>query len=244
MLRKTAAAAFVFLASFAPAMAADVPMLTYHEFPPYVSDAKAGLTFELADYLTRKSGGAYTFVVAVMPRKRLDGEIEGGKPAVVPWVNPAWFGDKDKTKYQWSIALVQDANAVVSPAAKPVTYSGPDALAGLKLGGVSGHKYGGVDALVEAGKVIREDANSELLNLKKVAAGRVDVTVMADSGARFMAKRENLTAQLFFSPTPHSQYDRHLMVAGGDAKLAEFVKKTVDGMASDAEWKAIAAKYL
>lgn len=244
MLRRAVLALAMMVAGAGQALAADVPLITYHGFAPYVVEEKAGLTFDLADYLTRKSGGAYTFTVQVMPRKRLDEELAGAKPVVVPWVSPAWFGDADMAKYKWSGAVMQDANAVLSPKAKPVEFSGPDSLSGLKLGGVSGHKYAGIDPLVESGKVTREDANSELINLKKVAAGRVDVTLMAESGARYMAKKEGLSDQIHFSANPHSKYERRVFVAGGDSKLAEFVTAAVNGLASDPEWQKIAAKYL
>lgn len=244
MLRRAVLAVAMMVAGAGQALAEDVSLITYHGFAPYVAEEKAGLTYDLADYLSRKSGGAYTFTVQVMPRKRLDEELSGAKPVVVPWVSPAWFGDADMTKYKWTGAVVQDSNAVISPKAKPVEYTGPDALSGLKLGGVAGHKYAGVDPLVEAGKITREDANSELVNLKKVAAGRVDVTLMAESGARYMAKKEGVADQIHFSGTPHSKYERRVFVSGNDAKLADYVTKTVNGLAADPEWQKIAAKYL
>ncbi len=243
MFARLFVAAATFAVGMAQAVAAEVPVLTYHEFAPFASESKSGLSYELAKYLTEKSGGEYTFVVGVMPRKRLDGEVAAGKSVVVPWVNPAWFGDKEQTKYKWSAAVMKDANAVLSPTAKPVEFAGPDSLAGLKLGGVAGHKYPGVDPLVEAGKIAREDANSELINLKKVAAGRIDVTIMAESGARFIAKQEGLAAQVHFSTSPHSQYERHVFVAGSDAKLAAFVTGTINAMAGDPAWQSVVKSY-
>lgn len=226
------------------AYAADVPVMTYHEFPPFVTEQGKGLTYALADYMTKKSGGKYTFVVETMPRKRLDTALGEGKTVVVPWATPAFFGDQDQSKYKWSSTLIQDANAVVSPKAAPVEYAGPDSLAGKTLGGVAGHRYGPVDALVDGGKIKRDDANSELTNLKKAAQARIDVTIMADTAARYLIKSENLADKLHVSATPHSKYERRMFVAGSDAELAGFVAKTVEGMASDADWKAISEPYL
>jgi polar amino acid transport system substrate-binding protein len=228
----------------ARAIAADIPLLTNYAFAPFSAEEKASLTYELAQYMTRKSGGAYTFTAQLLPRKRLDEEVASGKPVVVAWVNPAWFGDVPETKYKWSAALVQDANAVISPKAKPVEFSNPDALAGLKLGGVAGHTYVGIDPLVASGKISREDAPGEVVNLKKVAAGRVDFMLMSEAGARFLAKTESLADQIHFSANPQSRYDRKVFVAGPDAKLADFVTQTLNGLANDPEWKQITAKYL
>jgi polar amino acid transport system substrate-binding protein len=237
-------AGLLLVSAASSAYAADVPLMTYHEFPPFVTEQGKGLTYALADYMTKKSGGKYTFVVEAMPRKRLDTALTEGKAVVVPWATPAFFGDQDQTKYKWSATVIQDANAVVSPKSAPVEYAGPDSLAGKTLGGVAGHRYGPVDALVDGGKIKRDDANSELTNLKKAAQARIDVTILADTAARYLIKSENLADKLHVSATPHSKYERRVFVSGGDADLAGFVTKTVDGMAGDADWKAISEPYL
>jgi len=226
------------------AWAADVRLLNYYDLPPFLTGQNQGLTYALATYLTKKSDGKYTFIVENLPRRRFDAVLAEGKPVAVAWAVPAFVGDKDKTKYKWSPVVLADANVVVSLKDRPFEYTGPDSLAGKTMGGVTGYVYGPIDPLVEAGKIKREDANGELLNLKKVVEGRVDATILAETAANYLIKTEGLSDKVHISATPHSKYERHLFVAGADPELADFIAKTAGGMAADPEWKTVSAPFL
>ncbi|HJV28030.1 MAG TPA: transporter substrate-binding domain-containing protein [Aromatoleum sp.] len=243
-LKKLAFAAGAFAMSMASAFAADLTLYTYHSEPPFVTADGKGLTYELADYLTKKSKGALTVKVSVLPRARVDQAVAAADfKDAVPWVFPAWFKDKDKTTYRWSDALFSDENAVVSSLAKKVEYASPESLKGMTFGGVLGHNYVGIDDLVKAGQIERQDSQSEEVNLKKIVAGRIDVTFLPGSSLNFLVPQLGIEGKLHLSGTPQSSYTRHILIAKSNPELLKQVNAAIAEMKTDAGWQDVLKKY-
>lgn len=237
-------AACAMLGTMASALAAELTLYTYHSNPPFVTGDGKGLTYELADYMTKKSKGALTVKVAVLPRARVDQTVQSADfKDVVPWVFPVWFKDKDKTNYLWSEPLFPDENIIVSTPAKKVEFSGPDSLKGMSFGGVLGHNYSGIDDLVKAGQITREDAQNEETNLRKVASGRVDATLLPGSSANFLVPQLGIADKIHVSATPQSRYTRHLLVAKSNPELLKQLNAIIAEMKTDAAWQDILKKY-
>lgn len=237
-------AALVSFAGTASALAGDLTLYTYHANAPFVTGDGQGLTYDFADYLSRKSGGAIKAKVSLLPRARVDQAVQAPdfKDAVV-WVFPAWFKDKDKATYNWSDVLFSDTNAVVSTPAKSLEYSGPESFKGLTFGGVLGHNYVGLDDLVKAGQVTRQDAQNEETNLKKVASGRIDATLLPGSSLNFLVKQLGIEGKVHVSANPQSAYTRHVLIGKNNTELLKQVNAVVAGMRGDSDWQAILAKY-
>lgn len=237
---------FAFLLAIAntPSQAEDITVATYHQVPPFIvdSDAEIGLTYELAQYLTNVSQGRYSFFVEVLPRKRLDGFLRHKTPLVVPWVTPAWFGDQDRERFAWSAPLLQDANAVLSSALRPVSYTGPDSLAGKTISGVLGHRFVGIDPLVEAGTIKRTNVSNFWSAMKMVSVGRVDATIVPASVAKYFIASNNMAGVYHFSLRPHSQYDRHLLIQHNEDVTA-FLLDQAELLGQEGVWPAIMARY-
>lgn len=237
-------AACAVLGAIASAAAADLTLHTYHSTPPFVTGDGKGLTYELAEYMTRKSNGALTVKVSVLPRGRVDRAVQAADfGGAVPWVFPAWFKDKDRTRYLWSEALFPDENIIVSSPAKRIDYTGPDSLAGTRFAGVLGHAYAGIDDLVKSGQIRRQDARNEESNLKKVAAGRADATLLPGSAADFLVPQLGIADRIHVSANPQSQYTRHLLLGKGSAELLRQVDAIVVEMKNDPAWQEILKKY-
>lgn len=230
--------------SIGSAFAADLTLYTYHSTPPFVTGEGKGLTYELADYMTKKSQGALKVAVSVLPRARVDQAVQAADfNGAVPWVFPMWFKDKDKTTYLWSEPLFKDANIIASPAAKKVEFSGPESLKGMSFGGVLGHKYAGIDDLVAAGQIDRQDAPNEETNLKKLAAGRIDATLLPDTSASFLVTQLGIADKIHVSANPHSSYTRHIFVAKSNPELHKQVNAIVGEMKNDPAWQEVLKKY-
>lgn len=226
------------------AAAADVTLYTYHAEPPFVTGDGKGLTHELADYLNKKTGGNPKFKVSVMPRSRVDQAVQGADfKDAVPWVFPVWFKDKDKTNYLWSEPLFPDENIVVSTPAKKIDFAGPESLKGSSFGGVLGHNYAGIDDLVKAGQIERTDANNEETNLKKVASGRVDATLLPASSANFLFPDLGIESKVYVSKTPQSKYTRHVLVSKKNPELLKQLNGIIGEMKKDPAWLDVLKKY-
>lgn len=238
--------AVVGLASLASSAFADGPVsiYTYHNHPPFVVEAGKGLSYDLAEYLNRKFKGNPSFKIEVVTRSQLDKLL--GTPdfnGAVTWVAPEWLKDKDRTTYLWAGGVMDDANVILSNAKARIDYKDPSSLKGKQFGGISGHKYAGIDDLVAAGAIQREDAEKERNNLRKLEAGRIDATLLPRSTANFLIKEMDLGTKLYVAPTVQSSYTRQIMVSKNSPQLQKLLNEAVADMAKDSGWQATLTKY-
>lgn len=246
---KTFLYSFVLLLAFivtAPLRAAEpqiVTLYTYHTHPPFITGTGEGLTFDLAAFLTDRSNGKFIFNVVLSSRPRINRLIESDRWGIVPWVNPKWFKDPDKSVYLWSErALMEDANAIISHKRKPINYKSAEALDGMTFGGIKGHKYTGIDDFIsQGGNLRRLDAANHLDNLNKLLRGDIDVMLMPHSGALFSIAKHDFTQETYFSPTPHSRYDRRFLVINHRRNLRRLLDDILGNFGD--EWSTIVARY-
>jgi polar amino acid transport system substrate-binding protein len=224
--------------------AGPVTVYTYHNHPPFVLEAGKGLSYELAEYLTRKAKGASTFRIEVVSRAQLDTLLASPDfNGVVAWVAPEWFKDKDRSTYLWSSGLMDDANVILSSAKARIEYKDPASLKGKQFGGIAGHKYGGIDELVAAGAIKREDAEKERNNLRKLDAGRIDATLLPRSTANYLLSEMELGTKVYVAPTVQSSYTRHILVPKKSADLQRLLNEAIADMPKDGGWQSTLAKY-
>ncbi len=227
------------------ASAEDVDVWVYHNFPPYVvdGDSREGLSFDLADKLTEMSGGAYTFNVLVMPRERLNARMDAGQSGIVLWANPAWFGDQNKTRFHWTAPVISDRNDVISPVEVSFRYTGAESLRGTTLVGISGHRYPGVDDMIDNGDLERVDVSSEDALVRFVASGRGSVAIVAHSAATYYVRSLGLLDEVHFSDKPHSRYQRYILVPSDMDDLATFLQSSIAELNSQEAWKETVLSY-
>lgn len=212
-----------------------INVYTYHNHAPFIINNNEGYTYKLVDYLNKQAEGKYVFEVEVIPRSRLNYILKPwinkscGKTQecennwMVVWVNHKWGFGKDSLKnFSW-IDLLSDSNAIVSTKEKNIQYSQPSDLKGMKLAGISGHRYVGIDELVKKEQIERIDGQNEVENLKIVLANRVDVTLLPKSAFLYYQKQNNEFNKLMMSKVPHQSYLRKIMTKRDDLK--EFLSK-------------------
>ena len=235
----------IVLASQAKATAEDVQMWVYHNFPPFIVNEveRSGLSYQLADQLTEMSGGKYAFNVVVMPRERLNNRIATGTPGMALWANPVWFGDPERESFLWSSAVMEDQNDVISPVDLSLQYDGPTSLRGHTLVGVTGHRYPGVDRMIETGDVERVDVFAEDALVRFIASGRGDVAIVAQSAARYFVQANGLDDAVHFSGEPHSRYQRYILFQPGMGQVHDFVEGALVQLRQSPEWRAAVGRY-
>jgi polar amino acid transport system substrate-binding protein len=222
-----------------------IPVYTYHTHPPFIIETERGLSYDLAVYLSDKSKERFHFIVKPMSRPRVNKMIAESKTGIVPWVNPAWFKDKQEKKNLWAKgSLMEDGNSLISHHKRKVVYGGPQSLDGLVFGGVKDHTYVGIDDYIKAGNNLRRvDAGNHVDNFRKLAKQRIDVTITPLSGAEYLIKKEGLQDQLFISPMLHSQYKRRVMIINRQVGLGAFVDTLMEEMVTDPQWLKIMLSY-
>lgn len=243
MFVRACALLIVWLTSFSAQATEMVRFFSYHAFPPFFIGENMGLTYDLASYLTQKSNGVYQMVVDIVPRRRLDMLMQDGEPLVIPWVSPEWYGPRAMERYAWTDSLFEDRNVVISSTAMPIDYTGPHSLSGKRIGTVIGHVYTDLQPLMDSRTIIREDSINEEVNVRKVALGRVDAAVMAESAARYYIQAFGLGSRIYISQEPHSSFRRHIMISGRNFILAEYLRYAIANLHNDPDWLAIWARW-
>ena len=213
----------------------NVDVYTYHNHAPFITDKNQGLSYDLIDYLNGQSD-QFKFNLKVVPRKRLNYYL---KPWIskkcgntkkcstewmVLWVNHKWgFGKDSLENFNWT-PLFEDSNAIISLNKNKVEYKDASSLIGKTFAGMGGHRYVGIDELVKEGKIERIDGNSEVKNLQKVLAQRVDVTLLPASAFIYYKKQDSSLKDLSASQTPNQVYMRNIMTTVKNPELYSFLK--------------------
>jgi polar amino acid transport system substrate-binding protein len=207
-----------------------IHVYTYHIHPPFVTGSGVGQTFELTSQLQTIAGDRFDFKVGEVPRSRLNmllknwvnGECISNSTAgcednwILLWVNQKWgFGADPQAFFNW-VKISEDSNSIISLRKAKIAYESPASLVGFKFGGISGHKYVGIDDLVETGKITRIDGSNERDNILKLYKRRVDVLLLPTSTIRYFMHNDPLissfTSDLYVAEKKHQEYSRNIMI--------------------------------
>ncbi|WP_420794578.1 hypothetical protein [Thalassomonas viridans] len=152
--------------------------------------------------------------------------------------------DKAQTKYLWGPEIIADSNVIISRMERPVMFDGTaQSLHGLVFGGVRGHYYVGLEEAMRQNLIHRIDARTEVVSIKRMLAGRVDVTSVPVSTLNYFMNSMPISGQIFVSPKLLFSYSRHLMLTKGMVEEHEQLKKQVLALAGNKNWQAILKKY-
>ncbi|MEZ7196543.1 substrate-binding periplasmic protein [Pseudodesulfovibrio sp. 9FUS] len=133
-----------------------------------------------------------------------------------------WMGNADL--YLWSDPVLTLRTVLLSRRNRPVEYTGETSLYNLTIGCIKTYSYPEVDPLFKNGKASRYDVNSDVVLLRMLKAGRVDVALFDECTARWMirsspelsmedfhvSKRELGSAELRFAFNRHPGWESRL----------------------------------
>lgn len=239
--RRSLLVACAALAVTRPAIAGSMRLASYHNQPPFMVTPTSGMTFDLADYLEARLG--LPVAAEIIPRNRLDSELLASQRGIlVPWISPSWLPPRLLELMVFSPPLLSDENVVISNAAKPIEYDGPDSLIGYRMGIVTGRIHAKIDKLVAAGKIVVSKARSPALNLEMLASDRVDFVIMPGATWRALVPADR-RAQFHLARRPQESFTRHIMLPRTDNMLAEKISVIVSAMPEDASWHRILEAY-
>lgn len=210
---------------------------------PFVREEGGGLAADVVAYLNRQPGN-FRFVLKNVPKARVVAlaERDGGTFSdVIMFQMPGFMGDAEGRKYRWTRSAFVDRNVLVFAQHPGEKVTRPSDLAGLRFGGVRGHHYRGLDGVQQDGRLHREDVGDESGNLRKLAAGRIDVTQMARSTfAAYSAEYgERFYVQDSFDPPVLRQF----AVGLGNPALHRWLENVVQRARSDPAWRELLARY-
>jgi polar amino acid transport system substrate-binding protein len=218
-------------------------LLSYYDYPPFVTGPGLGLSHDLAQWLRQRVGPV---AMDVLPRRRVDAlTASPGWSGIVPWVAPSWFPGSSRQARVWSEPLMDDEDLVLSRKAKPVAFDNIQSLQGLTLGGVFGHLYRDADPLVQRGVLRRLDSFTQEANLRMLMLGRVDAIFLSRSGLGWWRHRiTDFDQQIEIAAQPRMRYQRHLMLSGQlPAALRQALLEAVPQLRASPEWREMLQRY-
>ena len=127
--------------------------------------------------------------VDLMPAPRSVLHVQGA-PVYCRLESRNWW-TRNANDYLWSEPVLTLKNVLYSSARKPVEFEGLASLHGLRIGCVRNYVYPDIQPLFESGDLERYDVNDDLLLLRMLKAGRVDVAIFDDISAIWMVSKDD-----------------------------------------------------
>lgn len=240
---------FVFIVGLASISSLDakelVYLYTYHKKPPFIVSQveQQGLYYELANLLSEQSDN-YQFKTIYVPRKRLDVMVERDNfDGIVIGVSPAWFKDKQETKYLWTQGFFRDRDEFVSLTSSPFEYDDVESLSGLVIGSVAGYYYFGVNEGVRKGTIKRINTVGELEVLKLIEKQRVDIGLVSSSVFKYLRKAGVVNNVFHFSKHPHDEFVRRAFTTKNNQPLHQEVVEVLKQLESSGKLPEVIAMY-
>lgn len=234
--------------------AAEIKLYMYHKQPPFVIDEsiQQGLVYEVASLLNKQSDSSANYQVEVMPRPRLNQELDGWRDGscqsgarncdnnwVVFWVTPKWgWGANAEQQFRW-VDLFRDADLLVSHKAQPVEVA---TLPGHVFGAVRGHKYPPeIEDPIINGELVRQDGNNEGDVLDRLANNRVDVTMIQQSALDYMYRHDERVQALqeHLHIAEFKNFTLQVMIPNDRADL----EQQLSDLTRTPEWRSLFDRY-
>lgn len=243
MIRNAVGAFLLVLASLTSARAAEV--VAFDEAnPPFMSALNgkpAGIYPALVQEAFKRMGTEVT--IQTMPWTRVIAGIDEGKSGV----GGIYQNAERLKKYDYSEKIFEEVIQVFVAKAKPFAFAGVESLKGKTVGVIRGWSYGDAfDSAVKSGAIKAEETESDTLNLKKLALGRIDaVLAVRESGAGAIAS-ETLGDKVAALDPPLSSSPTYLAFAKSAGKtdlLARF-NEAIAAMRADGSFDKVVSEAL
>ncbi|MCP3924283.1 MAG: transporter substrate-binding domain-containing protein [Desulfobacterales bacterium] len=141
-------------------------------WPPFVDPdhPKMGVTIEVVTAAFKTQG--YILQHKIIPWTRAVGMVKAGKIDIIPCM---WKTDERKNYLLFSKPYAFNKLKFIKRKGDKFEYSGLKSLKGKKVGIIRGYGYG--DELMNSKLFTRFPVNNLILNIRKLVAGRIDLTL-------------------------------------------------------------------
>ena len=137
---------------------------------------------------------------------------------------------------------MRDSDNLVSPAASPYDYSGPESLIGKEIGIVLGYQYPVIEQDLASGRIKRLDVETEEQIVMMVAHDRLKVGLIPETAARYFTRQPDIRTQVHISARPLYSFDRRVLMHG-DAAWLKFLLQAANNAPHDPAWQGVLQRY-
>lgn len=199
---------FAMLAGIVPVRAETWTVASEDSFPPYSftrAGRRAGIDVEIVDAALKAIGVTpdhqplpWSRVIRAVDTDQIDLAFQ--------------FVGTSERFAQWLMVPINrlSRTVLVMPAGSSFTYTGLADLRGMTIGVVQGYRYD--EAFDQASHFRRESAEDNLLNLKKLVAGRLDAIIGDQSTLHYLARENGLVGQIRYADQAVVEVPRYAAV--------------------------------
>lgn len=212
------------------------------DYAPYSGDNLPGYGFsnDLTVQVMKRMG--YTVQVTVMPWNRALEAVKAGEYDILPTV---WYNKDRESFLKYSEPFAVNRLVFVHRADQPFEFHSLDDLKGKTVGTVFGYAYD--PNFLSSNLFKREEVKDIVLNLKKVAAGRIDLTLDDELVLKYLIQTQAPDLQSKLALTKGALTENKLYVAfsrkrpDADKLAADFNKGLAELKADGTYAKILAA---
>lgn len=223
--------------------AADLKVAALKGWPPFSGKdlPNKGFSNDLTKTALERLG--HSVKVEVMPWARALEMTKRGTFDILPSV---WYSKERANTLIYTDPIAKNKIVFIKEKGDPFTYESLGSLEGKTVGIVQGYDYG--EKFLNADSFERDSANDIVTNVRKMLAGRVDLTLGDELVSRY-AINEKLPGkadQVAFTDGALSSKDLHVTVSrkSGDAEsLVENFNAEVEKMRSDGTYDEILERH-
>ena len=194
-------------------------------WPPFVtSEAPHGLSVELVSAALETQG--YQLEFQIMPWARALSEVQTGN---IDLLIATWFTEQRTRNFAYSDHYLYNQIKFITLPTNTFEYSGLDSLAGKRVGTVRGYGYG--DDFLNSTLFNRSEANDLISNLRRLEAGRIDVTLEDELVARSLMSDNGFDANNYrFTASSLSTNSLHVTSGLANPNASEYIEAFNKGL--------------
>lgn len=210
-------------------------------WPPFVQEGNPpGISVEVVTEAMKTQG--YDFQMKIMPWARSIDDVKNGNTDLLIGT---WYTEERSAYLRYSDHYAVNQVKFITNASDTFEYTGMDSLTGKSVGIVRGYGYG--DEFLTATHFSRPEANDIANNLRKLKAGRIDMTLEDEIVALSQMKKAGLNASDFrFTENALSENKLHVTSGIANARSEELINAFNKGLAeikANGTFDAIMKKY-
>lgn len=213
-------------------------------WPPFVDDDAPGqgLSIEIVRAALEPKG--YTLQMNFVPWARA---LDGVKNAKYDILASAWFTQERSEYLAFSNSYLANEIKFIMRASDNFQYENIDSLTGKNVGVVRGYGYG--DEFLTATNFKRHETKDLVSNIKKLVAGRIDLTLEDELVAKSLLAKNapGMLKKIAFVATPLSKKEMHIAVGKANPSHQKIIQDFNEGLKeiqANGKFQELVDKYI
>lgn len=209
------------------------------EWPPFTGEKllNQGVIVDIVKQAFKNSG--HELKVDIVPWDRAMASTKSGQTDVMVGL---WYSDKRAKDYIFSKPFLYNRIVFIKRSDDSFEFNGLEGLKGKNVGVVRNYSYN--DAFKAATHFIKPETSNLQSNLKKLSAGRIDLTLEDEIVARYILNKElkQLSSKITFTTNALDEKSVHIAISRNNPNAAALITafdKGIDVLKANSHYEKI-----